>query len=416
MRTVAAVLVFVACVQAALWAFTRTDLSAPPVENQLASVSYAPFDASANPGRRRQDDRRAHPRRHEGVRADHARGPALFLDRRRRVGAAHCFRIRLARHGRRLDRQGPEAQRARDRFGDRPCPPQQQRQKRHRRQRNNLPPRPERPRPHQDDPARQALDQRAGVDRRNLARLDRPSRAGLAGRLHRRAHPALLGRLLRHAGGRSGDDRLRQTAPSLSRQTHRNRRIRLAERGLQSEECGARPRRAGARLAQLHLARRGLRHPVQHRRGPRPAVEDFRRQRRPLLGSVRRVPSCQVRLGRPDHQSRSLAARRHRDPVEHPVVAADPGDPRRHRAAGRADGGRRQCGRRLGRRLVRLLARPLFRPRRAVRARARHAAADPAHHHRARARRGGRGCRFRRAPTTADRAFAGAGAGAGSCT
>ena len=50
MRTVAAVLVFVACVQAALWAFTRTDLSAPPVENQLASVSYAPFDASANPG------------------------------------------------------------------------------------------------------------------------------------------------------------------------------------------------------------------------------------------------------------------------------------------------------------------------------------------------------------------------------
>jgi len=50
MRTVAAVLAFVACVQAALWAFTRTDLSAPPVENQLASVSYAPFDASANPG------------------------------------------------------------------------------------------------------------------------------------------------------------------------------------------------------------------------------------------------------------------------------------------------------------------------------------------------------------------------------
>jgi len=50
MRIVAAVLVFVACVQAALWAFTRTDLSAPPVENQLASVSYAPFDASANPG------------------------------------------------------------------------------------------------------------------------------------------------------------------------------------------------------------------------------------------------------------------------------------------------------------------------------------------------------------------------------
>lgn len=50
MRTVAAVLAFVACVQAGVWALTRTDLSAPPVENQLASVSYAPFDASANPG------------------------------------------------------------------------------------------------------------------------------------------------------------------------------------------------------------------------------------------------------------------------------------------------------------------------------------------------------------------------------
>ena len=49
MRTVAAVIAFVACVQAGVWALTRTNLSAPNVENQLASVSYAPFDGTAHP-------------------------------------------------------------------------------------------------------------------------------------------------------------------------------------------------------------------------------------------------------------------------------------------------------------------------------------------------------------------------------
>ena len=63
-----------------------------------------------------------------------------------------------------------------------------------------------------DDPARQAFDQGAGHHRRNLERVDRASRTGLASRLHRRAHPALLGRLLRQAGGRSGDPDLRQAA------------------------------------------------------------------------------------------------------------------------------------------------------------------------------------------------------------
>jgi exo-beta-1,3-glucanase (GH17 family)/cellulose synthase/poly-beta-1,6-N-acetylglucosamine synthase-like glycosyltransferase len=49
MRTVAAVVALVACVQAGLWALARTDLSAPDVEGQLASVSYAPFAGNVNP-------------------------------------------------------------------------------------------------------------------------------------------------------------------------------------------------------------------------------------------------------------------------------------------------------------------------------------------------------------------------------
>jgi exo-beta-1,3-glucanase (GH17 family)/cellulose synthase/poly-beta-1,6-N-acetylglucosamine synthase-like glycosyltransferase len=49
MRTVAAVIALVACVQAGVWALSRTDLKAPDVESQLASVSYAPFDGTAHP-------------------------------------------------------------------------------------------------------------------------------------------------------------------------------------------------------------------------------------------------------------------------------------------------------------------------------------------------------------------------------
>ena len=49
MRTVAAVIALVACVQAGLWALAQKHVSAPNVEGQLASVSYAPFASSINP-------------------------------------------------------------------------------------------------------------------------------------------------------------------------------------------------------------------------------------------------------------------------------------------------------------------------------------------------------------------------------
>ena len=49
MRSVAAVIALVACVQAGLWALAQDHLSAPNFDGQLASVSYAPFGGSAHP-------------------------------------------------------------------------------------------------------------------------------------------------------------------------------------------------------------------------------------------------------------------------------------------------------------------------------------------------------------------------------
>jgi len=49
MRTVAAVIALVACVQAGLWAVTRDYATAPDFDGQLASVSYAPYDRSTDP-------------------------------------------------------------------------------------------------------------------------------------------------------------------------------------------------------------------------------------------------------------------------------------------------------------------------------------------------------------------------------
>jgi exo-beta-1,3-glucanase (GH17 family)/cellulose synthase/poly-beta-1,6-N-acetylglucosamine synthase-like glycosyltransferase len=49
MRSVAAVIALVACVQAGLWALAQDHLSAPNFDGQLASVSYAPFGGAAHP-------------------------------------------------------------------------------------------------------------------------------------------------------------------------------------------------------------------------------------------------------------------------------------------------------------------------------------------------------------------------------
>jgi exo-beta-1,3-glucanase (GH17 family)/cellulose synthase/poly-beta-1,6-N-acetylglucosamine synthase-like glycosyltransferase len=62
MRSVAAVVALVACVQAGMWAVTRDTVRAPDFNGQLASVSYAPFDGSAHPdegGRAREQQIRS---------------------------------------------------------------------------------------------------------------------------------------------------------------------------------------------------------------------------------------------------------------------------------------------------------------------------------------------------------------------
>src|ERR1700689_3647688 len=52
MRTVAAVLALVACVQAGLWALLQTRATAPDFTGQLSSISYAPFANWQHPNER----------------------------------------------------------------------------------------------------------------------------------------------------------------------------------------------------------------------------------------------------------------------------------------------------------------------------------------------------------------------------
>ena len=118
---------------------------------------------------------------------------------------------------------------------------------------------------------------------RNLDGLDRPSRACLVGRLHRRAYSALLGGFdASHAVDHTIEfyDKLRQMHPG--------KRIVIAEFGWPSAGYNFhKPTPAGwsrhspARFCQ---PRRSLWHRLQHRRGDRSALEDDGRRRRPLLG------------------------------------------------------------------------------------------------------------------------------------
>src|SRR5262245_20063951 len=49
MRSAAAVVVFAACLHAAVWAFFQPYAIAPNVERPLQSMSYAPFEGISNP-------------------------------------------------------------------------------------------------------------------------------------------------------------------------------------------------------------------------------------------------------------------------------------------------------------------------------------------------------------------------------
>ncbi len=232
--------------------------------------------------------------------------------------------VRPQGHDRRLDRQEQRPQRARDRFGYQSGPAQRQRDRGRGRQRDGLSRRAEGRRPDRTDQAGQEIRQRAGHHGRNLEHLARQSGTRLFRRLHRRARAALLGKLhLRPGGGPGGGD-VPASAQPVSRQAHRDRRIRLAERRLQPAQRRSRPVRAGLGAAQLRRPRRGDRHGIQHRRGDRSALEILRGRRRPLLGHPQRRSRAEILLDRADREPGLLEARHHRRAGRHPDVAADP--------------------------------------------------------------------------------------------
>ena len=232
MRVVAFVGVLIACIHAGVWAVSRDVSNAPAFNGQLASVSYTPFDGSAHPDSGRRSTA-------EQIRADlKAIAPYTRMIRTySSTGGAELvpevareFGLRVS-VGAWIDKN-TEPQRARNARGDRSRPQAPQRRQRRGRQRDDLSRRANHRRAHQQDPARQARDLGPGHHRRNLERLDRASRARLGRRLHRRPRAALLGRHLRNRRGRPGHPHLRHAAAGLSRQAHRDRRVRLAERRL----------------------------------------------------------------------------------------------------------------------------------------------------------------------------------------
>ena len=374
MRTVAAVVALVACVHAGLWALMRDNVRAPNFDGQLASVSYAPFEGSAHPDRRRHG---AHARKFVPISNCWRRSRARSAPIPRPAASSSCpasppnsdcasrpapgsTRIRIAtsvKSARSIDLA-----------------------KRHSNVNGII----------VGNETIYRGEQKVSDLIQMIQRVKRSTNVPVTtGEIWHVwiEHPELVSavdyiaaHILPYWEGFSETQAvdqaiidLRQAAPGLSRQAHRHRRVRLAERRLQSQERQSRPHRTGRRAARFRDARRSLWHRLQHRRSHRPAVEDLRRRRRSLLGTCS-TPSRHPKfdwtgpITDPDHWR--LADDRH--PGERAAVAAAPGDERRHVVAGRHAGRRREyCGC-LVRRRVRLLERPLFRAGRRLRARPRH--------------------------------------------
>ena len=408
MRIVALVGAFVACVHAGFWALSREQANAPNFDGQLASVSYTPFDGSAHPDSGKRTDARADPRRPQGHRALHADGPHLF-----RRPAAPSWCRRSPTNSACGPRSAPGSTRTRSR-NERELRAvidlarQRPQHRQHRgRQRNDLPRRADRRRADQDDPARQARDLAPGHHRRNLARLDRASRARLGGRFHRRARAALLGRHLREGRGRPHDHDLQQAAPGLSRQAHRDRRIRLAERGLQPPRRQSRPASRRPRCCATSSAA-----PKRSASTTTSSKPTTSRGRRSKAASAPTGACSTPRASRsspwtgpitnPDHWKLASLAVLIGVLLSLPILTlagATVGQAALLAAAAHVVGA-------LVRDRVRLLERTLLRARRGLRVRARPAAAGPADPDRARPHRGDRRGRVRPQAAPADRVAA----------
>ena len=204
MRTVAAVLALVACVQAGMWALSRPEATAPDFTGQLASVSYSPFADSAHPDtgvrptpEQIRADLKAIAPYTRAIRTYSATGGAELVPP---IAAEFGLKVTVGawigkdnvRNEREINSAldlarrysnvnaivvGNEAVGVRAEISAR--------------------------RSHQAHPKGEAIKPGSCNHRRNLDHLDRPSGAGFGRRFHRRAYPALLGRFRCDPRGRS---------------------------------------------------------------------------------------------------------------------------------------------------------------------------------------------------------------------
>ncbi len=331
MRTVAAVIALVACVHAGLWALAQDHAE----RSQLRQASSPAFPMRRSTARpipmpATQAQRRANSRRPQDAGAADARDPHLFVDRRRRAGAPHRRRIRAEGHGRRLDRQERGPQRARNR-------------------------------------ARRSTSPSATATSTASSSATKPSTAAsrrssdlieLIQRVKRSTnvpvttgeiwhvwleHPELVSsvdfiaaHILPYWEGFSDKQAVDQAIliydklrAGLSRQAHRHRRVRLAERRLQSARTPIPA--ASSRPSCCATSSRAPR-PIGIDYNIVEAIDQpwkiFEGGVGPYWGMFDAARAAEIRLDRPDRQSRSLEARRHRRAGRRPAVAADPGDER----------------------------------------------------------------------------------------
>ena len=213
MRSVAAVVALVVCVHAGLWSFLQRQQAVANIDAPLASVSYSPYARSQHPdyGDRptpaqiRADLKILSPYTNT-IRTYSSTGGVELVpasprnsDSRSRW-APGSTRMRTATSGKSSPRSSSPAPQQRQRLSSSATRPSAAASKKI----DDL---------IELDSARQALEPGSGDHGRNLARLERPSRACLGGRFHRRAHPCPTGKAFpADAGGRSDHRHLRQAA------------------------------------------------------------------------------------------------------------------------------------------------------------------------------------------------------------
>ena len=303
MRTVAAVIALVACVHAGLWALTRESVRAPNFDGQLASVSYAPFEGSAHPdagGKARTAQIRADLKMlaplTRAIRTYSATGGVELVP-----GIASEFGLRVTA-GAWIDKNQDRNEREIHSVIDLA--------KRH----SNI---------NGIIVGNETIfrgEQKVSDLIQMIQRVKRSTTVPVTtGEIWHVwiEHPELVSavdyiaaHILPYWEGFSEQQAVDQAILIYDklRQAYPGKRIVIAEFGWPSAGYNLKNANPGrieqaVVLRDFVTPRRRLRHRLQHRRSNRSAVENFRRRRRPLLGTVRRLASAKIRLDRPDHRS-----------------------------------------------------------------------------------------------------------------